>query len=215
MAKSWGETDAPQSAERKDIERIKLGDVTTIRLVGNVLARYVYWVTTTEGRKMPVECLKFNRDTESFDDSLENPMAEVPAALFSDKEQFAYVCNVIDRADGKVKLFDVKKTVYNQILKFARNADYGNPAEEDKGYDIIINRERTGNQPQNVKYTCMPARNNSPLTDEEKELTLYDLDSIIKRPTYQEQKEWLIKNTSYFMSAENQDLSPGESAEDL
>ena len=29
------------------------------------------------------------------------------------------------------------------------------------------------------------------------------------------QKEWLIKNTSYFMGTENSDLSPDESAEDL
>ena len=47
-----------------------------------------------------------------------------------------------------------------------------NPAGEADGYDITIKKEKTGPLPQNVKYSCLPARNNSPLTEEEKGLEL-------------------------------------------
>lgn len=60
----------------------------------------------------------------------------------------------------------------------------------------------------------MPARNNSPLKPEERELELYDLNAIFKRQTYEEQKEWLLKNTSYFSEEAGDDFMP-ESVEDL
>jgi hypothetical protein len=69
--------------------------------------------------------------------------------------------------------------------------------------------------PQNVKYTVIPARNNSPLTDEEKELELYDLNAIFKRQTYDEQKEWLLQNTTLFAGDVSDEFKPSESVDDL
>lgn len=70
--------------------------------------------------------------------------------------------------------------------------------------------------PQNVKYAVRPGRNVTPLTDEEKSLELYELDAIFKRPTYEEQKEYLIKNTNYFSFEDADDLSPNtESMKDI
>jgi hypothetical protein len=211
--KARGQTGS--GAQRKEIERLNLdvGD-TRVRLIGDVLPRYVYWLTTSEGKRMPVECLRFDRDLEIFNDSKKDPMKEIEEEIYSDKPQFAYVCNVIDRKDGKVKLFDLRATIYKQIVALAVNADYGNPADSDNGYDITIKKEKTGVLPQNVKYSIMPARNNSPLKPEERELELYDLDAIFKRQTYEEQKEWLLKNTTYFSDTAGDDFLP-ESVDDL
>jgi hypothetical protein len=212
MAKGWGETQAPQGNERKEITRLRLTDRTTIRLVGDVLPRYVYWVVNNEGARRPVECLSFDRDEEIFNDKLDDPIKETN---FEDKPGFAYVCNVIDRADNQIKLFDIKKTIYSAILDLARDPEYGDPADPVNGYDITIIKESTGPKVQNVKYSCRPGRSSSPLTEAELALEQYDLDAILKRINYDEQKEWLIKNTSLFMSEENRELDPNEEAEDL
>jgi len=216
---AWSEAKGKQntgSNNRKEIERLTLtvGD-TKVRLVGDVLPRYCYWVVTTEGKKMPVECLEFQRETEAFDNKAENPFKEIPADVYSDKPQFSYVCNVLDRTDNKIKLFDLRATIYGQIVDYASNPDYGSPADSEKGYDITVKKEKTGPLPQNVKYTVIPARNNSALSEDEKAMELFDLDRIYKRQSYDEQKEWLLNNTNLFSSQSDDSLKPSESIEDL
>lgn len=203
------------SSQRREIERISLpiGD-TRIRLIGEVMPRYCYWVVTTEGKKMPIECLSFSRETESFTND-KDPFKEIDSAIYADKPQFSYVCNVIDRGDNKIKLLDLRATIYSQIVDYATNPDYGNPSDPESGYDITIKKEKTGPLPQNVKYTVIPARNNSSLTSEEKEAELFELDRIYKRQTYDEQKEWLLQNTSLFAGDAGDEFKPVEDVEDL
>ena len=203
------------NSQRREVQRLSLGiGDTKIRLMGDVLPRYVYWITTNEGKKMPVECLRFSRATEQFDDTQPDPFKELDEAIFADKPQFAYVCNALDRTDGQIKLFDLRATIYRQIVDYASNPEYGNPADESTGYDITIKKEKTGPLPQNVKYTCIPARASVALTDEEKTLEKYDLDRIYKRQTYDEQKQWLLQNTAYFVG-EAGDEAIAEGVEDL
>ena len=38
----------------------------TIRMVGDILPRYVYWTTTTDNKRIPMECLAFDREQERF-----------------------------------------------------------------------------------------------------------------------------------------------------
>lgn len=201
--------------ERREIKRVKLqlGD-TRLRLVGDVLPRYCYWITNKEGNKLPVECLQFIRETESFDNTAEDPFKEIDEDVYNEKASFAFVCNVINRATGEVELFDLRSTIYTQIVSYAVNPEYGNPADEAQGYDIVIKKEKTGPLPQNVKYTVIPARSNSPLTDEEKALELYDLDKIFKRQNYEEQKKWLMDNTFLFTSAAGDEFK-AEGVDDL
>ena len=207
---SWDQAKGNTSTgnQRREVERLsmQIGD-TKVRLIGEVLPRYVYWVTTNEGKKMPVECLRYSRVTETFDDSVPDPLKEVDEAIFGDKPQFAYICNVIDRSDGKIKLFDLRATIYRQIVDYATNPEYGNPADVKTGYDLTIKKEKTGPLPQNVKYTTIPARASTELKDAETGLELFDLERIYKRQTYDEQKQWLIQNTAYFA-----DLAGGEMA---
>ena len=37
-----------------------------VRLVGDVLARYVYWLEGKNGKNIPFECLSFDRNEERF-----------------------------------------------------------------------------------------------------------------------------------------------------
>lgn len=214
---SWGETSAPVTSGAKDIVRVNWKDISELRarLVGGIIHRYVYWVVTKDGKKRSIECLSFNRETRQFDPNLQDPIKEVPLDILGEaaKPQFAYVGQLIDRKTGLVTLFDpIKKQAYDEIVALVRNPDYGNPADEVKGYDLVISKVKTGPLPQNIKYKVLPARGNSPLTAEEKELPLYDLDKLFKRPTYDEQKKWLIENTTYFMLDTG---SEAEGAKDL
>ncbi len=211
---AWDQAKTNTKADKKVIERLTIVGDTKVRFIGEVLPRYVYWVITKEGKKMPVECLQFNRQTESFDSNARDPMKELPADIYSEKPQFAYVCNVLDRTDGKIKLFDVKATIYKQIVDYARNPEYGNPADPEKGYDITIKKEKTGPLPQNVKYTCVPARTSKALTAEERAIELYEVSKMYKRPTYEEQKKWLLDNTMLFSTLTDSSLAP-EEVEDL
>lgn len=214
---AWDKAKGKQKAgdQKREIERITLGlGDTKLRLVGDVLPRYVYWVVTKDNKKMPVECLQFDRDTETFDSNAKDPFKEIDADVYSDKAQFAYVCNVIDRKDGKIKLMDLRSTIYAQIVDYARNEEYGSPADPETGYDLTIKKEKTGPLPQNVKYSITPARSSKPLSGEERELELYDLSKIFKRPTYEEQKQWLLDNTLLFAGAAGDEFKP-EGVDDL
>jgi hypothetical protein len=218
MARDWTQLKKPKTGggASRDIERLRFeSQDTRIRFVGDVLPRYVYWVVTNEGKRHPLECLSFDRETEQFSSKARDPMQEIPESVYSDKPQFAYVCNVIDRRDGRIKLLDIKTSIYKQLVDYSCNPDYGSPADPENGYDIIIKKEKTGPSPQNVKYTAMPSRNTIPLTDTERQLELYELESIFKRTTYEEQKEWLLKNTAYFSEEVIDDLRVNEQMEDL
>ena len=184
---------------KREIERITLGaGDTKVRLVGDVMPRYCYWVVTKDGKKMPVECLQFDRETESFNSNIKDPFKEIDPDVYAEKPNFAYVCNVIDRKDNKVKLFDLRSTIYSQVVDYATNPEYGSPADNENGYDFTIKKEKTGPLPQNVKYTVIPARSSKALSEEERALELYDLSKIFKRQTYDEQKQWLLENTTLF-----------------
>lgn len=143
--RDWSQLKKPQSGnERTEIVRVRMDKETTrLRVVGNVLPRYIRWVVTNEGKKYPLECLSFDREREEFNNA-KDPFKEIPESVYSEKPQFAYVVNCIDRADGRLKLMDLKTTVFKQLVDYARDPDYGSPADLDNGYDITIRKEKTG-----------------------------------------------------------------------
>jgi hypothetical protein len=207
-ATGWGNTKAPVSGN-KDIKRIDFKNITEaqVRLVGKVLPRYQYWVITKEGKSRSIECLSFNRETQEFDSNLQDPIKEIDPSIYGagpkEKPTFAYVTNLINRKSEQLELFDpIKKTVYDEIVKYAQKPAFGDPSDPIKGYDLTITKTKTGPLAQNVKYGVSPSdRDTSPLTEEEKALELYDIEKLFKRPTYEEQKRWLLENTTYFMNA--------------
>ena len=216
---AWDKAKGKQTSgnqQKREIERVSLGlGDTKLRLVGDVMPRYCYWVVTKDGKKMPVECLQFDRETESFNSSIRDPFKEIDPDVYAEKPQFAYVCNVIDRKDNKVKLLDLRSTIYAQIVDYATNPEYGSPADAQSGYDLTLKKEKTGPLPQNVKYTVIPARNSKALSDEELSMELFDLSKIFKRQTYDEQKQWLLENTMLFAGDAGDEFKSNEGVDDL
>lgn len=82
-----------------------------------------------------------------------------------------YAINVIDRADGKVKIWKFSRTIKKQIEEIAKK--YGDPSN----YDLVITKTGKGKE---TRYTVFPDRENRPLTEEEKKLKVFALATIFK-----------------------------------
>jgi hypothetical protein len=85
---------------------------------------------------------------------------------FKGQRNFKWLCLVIDRNDGRVKPFFMPHTIYKQIVALQRSDDYafdGVPMP----YDLTISADGAGTK--EVKYSLMPARKESQLTQAENE----------------------------------------------
>ena len=142
-------TDLQGKATKSGPERYKpeFGQ-NTVRIVGTVVPSYKYWLKTRDGTSVPLECLSFDRENEVFNNRLPDPVRKA----FPDKKcSWAYQSFVIDRKDGKVKLFDHKKKLFEAILDAAKQK-LGDPTNVETGWDIVFTKTKTGPQAYNVEY---------------------------------------------------------------
>lgn len=84
---------------------------------------------------------------------------------YQGKKNFKWLCYVLDRVDGKVKLFFMPHRIYKQIAEFQHSEEY--PFDDvPMPYDLTIGADsKVGTK--EVTYTLTPARQNKPLTPEE------------------------------------------------
>lgn len=127
MALSFKQTKGKAQSSKVDSYVYKDGE-NRVRLVGGVLPRYVYWLKGTNNKDIPVECLAFNREKEKFDNLEKDWVPEFYPDL---KCTWSYAVNCIDPSDGKVKVLNLKKKLFEQILNAAE--DLGDPTDPDTG----------------------------------------------------------------------------------
>ena len=158
-----------------------------MRIVGDILARYVYWIKGENDKNIPMECLSFDRNSERFNNVEKDWVREYYPDL---KCGWSYATQCIE--GGKVKVVNLKKKLWEQIITAAE--DLGDPTDLDTGWDICFKRVKTGPLPYNVEYQlqalkCKPRA----LTDEERTLVadLKSMDDVMSRPTPDAQKELL------------------------
>jgi hypothetical protein len=160
-----------------------------VRMVGDVLPRYVYWLTTTDGKRVPMECLGFDRDKEKFT----NIEKDWVRHYFPDmKCSWAYAIQCIDPDDGKIKVLNLKKKLFEAVMIAAE--DLGDPTDKETGWALAFKKQKTGPLPFNVEYTLQVLKCKSePLTETELEATkeLPSIDLVIGRPTPDQQKEFI------------------------
>ena len=158
-----------------------------MRLCGDILARYVYWIKGQNDKNIPMECLSFDRNTESFNNKEKDWVREYYPDL---KCGWSYATQCID--NGEVKVVNLKKKLWEQIITAAE--DLGDPTDPDTGWDICFKKVKTGPLPYNVEYQlqalkCKP----SSLSEDNKALLedLKSMDDVMPRPTPDAQKELL------------------------
>lgn len=86
---------------------------------------------------------------------------------FQGKKNFKWLCQVLDRADGRIKVFFMPHTIYKQIAALQQSEDYAF-FDVPMPYDLTITAKGAGTI--EVEYTLMPARRETPLTEEELDL---------------------------------------------
>ena len=178
------------SAQKTSIETFQYVDGDNkMRIVGDILARYVYWIQGENAKNIPLECLSFDRNTEKFNNLEKDWVREYYPDL---KCGWSYATQCLD--NGKVKVVNLKKKLWEQIITAAE--DLGDPTNVETGWDICFKRVKTGPLPYNVEYQlqalkCKPRA----LTEEELEVIsdLRSMDDVMPRPTPDAQKELLDK----------------------
>jgi hypothetical protein len=173
----------------------------SVRLVGDILARYVYWIEGENGKNIPFECLSFDRNEERFNNKEKDWVREFYPDL---KCGWSYAMQCIH--NGELKVINLKKKLFEQILTAAE--DLGDPTDPETGWDVKFKRVKTGPQVYNVEYQlqvlkCKPRA----LDDSEKELleSLKSMDDVMPRPTPDAQKELLDRLRDGAAEANNVD----------
>tara|TARA_Y100000992_G_scaffold295466_1_gene256427 strand:+ start:731 stop:1348 length:618 start_codon:yes stop_codon:yes gene_type:complete len=176
------------SAQKSSINSYQYRDgENQFRLVGDILARYVYWVKGENDKDIPLECLSFDRNEERFNNKEKDWVREYYPDL---KCGWSYATQCID--NGAVKVVNLKKKLWEQIITAAE--DLGDPTDPATGWDVKFKRVKTGPLPYNVEYQLQVLKcKNRELSDEEMSLIsdLKSMDDVMTRPTPDAQKELL------------------------
>lgn len=207
-SKKFGDTNGSAIKNSADAYKYKDGE-NTVRLIGDILPRYVYWLKGTNDKDIPVECLSFDREKEKFT----NKEVDHVTTYFPDKKcSWAYSMNCIDPTDGKVRVLNLKKKLFEQIQTAAE--DLGDPTDPVTGWDVVFKRAKTGPLAFNVEYTLNVLRcKKRALTESELEAVnkAKTISELVPRPTADDIKTLLDKITS---GADENSSEPDNSAQE-
>lgn len=176
-----------------------------IRIFGEVVPRYVYWLKGKNGKDIPMECLSFDRDKEKFTNVERDWVRHYFPEL---KCSWAYVVQGFDINERKPVVINLKKKLFEQILNAAE--DLGDPTDPDNGWTIVFKRQKTGALAFNVEYTLQVLRcKKSALSAEEREIVASapPIDELVPRMTADEQKKF-IEEQILSQGSGNGDLPP-------
>lgn len=214
MALGFTQTKAEAEAEGRAKKRLqykmKMGN-NSVRLIGGVIPRYVYWVSMPGKDPRPVECLAFDRETQSWARKDHDFVKDYFPDL---KANWAYVslCYDVDQynqhgaAGTDIQVFNHKSTLFKAIQETA--ADLGDPTDPETGYDVVFTKKSTGPKPINVSYTLNPLKCQKTIgpipADMLEKIKAYDsLDEAFPRPEPEKIKEFLEKYTAPAESEES------------
>lgn len=212
MAISFKNTKGKAQSNKVESFEYKDGE-NTVRLIGGILPRYVYWLKGSNNKDIPVECLAFSREKEKFDNLEKDHVQE----FFPDaKCSWSYSINCIDPKDGKAKVLNLKKKLFEQIMTAAE--DLGDPTDYDTGWDVVFKRVKTGPLAFNVEYQLQVLRcKTRKLSDAERAIADAEksIDEKYTRPTEAEVLALLEKITSGADGEDTQSDAEKEAVKDL
>ena len=189
MALSFGNQKG--SAKKSSLNNFQYRDgANSLRICGDILARYVYWVKGENDKNIPLECLSFDRDAEAFTNKEKDWVKEYYPDL---KCGWSYVTQCID--NGEIKVVNLKKKLWESIINAAE--DLGDPSDPVAGWDILFLKNKTGPLPYNVEYQ-LQALKCKPKALSKEDLALIEnlksMDEVMPRPTPDAQKALLDRS---------------------
>ena len=203
MALKFG--DAKGSAQKSSLVQYQYVDGdNSVRMVGDILPIYVYWVTGDNNKNIPMECLAFNRNSETFD----NAETDWVRKFHPEKKcGWAYAIQCIH--NGEVKILNLKKKLLEQVMLAAD--DLGDPTDTETGWDINFKRVKTGPNVYNVEYQLQALKCKVRALDKKEQALIEGLKSmeeLLPRPTADSQREFLenVSRGSSEVPAEAEEL---------
>lgn len=142
---------APSSGGSGRFLKFEEGETTRFRILSErPLMGYVYW--TTENRpKRSLEKPTDLSDAKRYDDGK------------TDKPKHFWAMVVWDCGSKEIKVLEVtQRSIQDELIKYSKHPEYGHPLN----YDLYVSRSGKGLE---TKYEVIPARQNTPLSDEIKE----------------------------------------------
>lgn len=141
-----------------------------------------------DGKKRGYSCLKqFDKDCPICDKREDLLKGDKEEKAMSDdlRPRTKYYANILDYKTGKVMIWGFTPKTLGILLSIANDEDYGDIADPDKGYDIVI--ERTGTTRTDTKYSIRCRPKSSSIPDEiDWEKDLKNLDEVIEEPDEEE-----------------------------
>lgn len=142
------------------------GTVYTIRPVGKPCTFHAYYVSNPEDPK------KFAR---AF---TEDPQNCIIRQKYNIEAKTRYAVNVIDRADGKLKIMEAPSSVFEKIKAWAKAAGQDPGSKNGADFQIVVKIPANGDK-RRTEYLTTPIVQ-TPFKDEEKDMIkskgLYDLE---------------------------------------
>jgi len=188
MAIKFGQLEG--KAKKSSINQFTYRDGdNVVRMVGDILPRYVYWIKGENAKNIPMECLSFNRNTETFDNKEKDWVRAYNPEM---KCGWSYAIQCIDPNDGQVKVLNLKKKLLEQIMIAAE--DLGDPTDPVEGWDVYFKRVKTGPMAFNVEYQLQVLKcKQRALSDDEMAsiAEIKSMDEVLPRPSPEAQKELL------------------------
>lgn len=185
-----------------------------IRIFGQVVPRYQYWVKGTNGKELPFECLSFDRNKEKFTNVEKDWVRDYFPEL---KCSWAYVVQGYDVVEKKPVVINLKKKLFEQILSAAQDG-LGDPTDPDSGWDVVFKKQKTGPLAFNVEYTLSVLKcKNRALSAEEREMIANapSIDELVPRITPAEQKTALEKMLNQSNEETPAEMGGDESVDDI
>ncbi len=121
-------------AKKSSLEQFtyKNGD-NCVRIFGDLLPRYIYWVKGENEKNIPMECLSFDRNSETFNNIEHDHVKDFYPDL---KCGWSYAVQCIDYSDMSVKVLNLKRKLFDQII--VAMEDLGDKINEKQCYNYMM-----------------------------------------------------------------------------
>jgi hypothetical protein len=185
-----GKRDQKAWHEQVDLLELTDGDFKTVRPVGGFLQQRRHWFKSKRGKKFTLFCPNWNHETEQEED---NGCAACKEEL---RWQSVLIFNCIDREAQEngdtdcMRVAVLPSTAGKSLLKVMKLKKDIDPCHKSKGYDINISYD-SSEVP--ASMYSVQGGDKTPLTDDERELEMFDIDNLCVAPPSEEIRD-IVRN---------------------
>lgn len=188
-------------AQLNNLNYAKFGMGTTqIRLVGDLLPGYAYWLKNSLNKDRKFDNLAFNPATERWDSGQPDVVKEFGFTERNDKGETVpmkskrnYQIQILNRASGKLEVMSLSKSMFDSIVAYCRDTGVTDVGSLELFIDKTGDQARWNsirynlNQVKTMQFNSQPAKvEEARAKDGELLKDLKDIKELFPRPTPEE-----------------------------